>query len=538
MKRIVIVGGGSAGWMTACFIKKKLKKSKVTLIESPKVNTIGVGESVTVHVTKYLDELGIDETHMMRETNSVYKFGNNFVDWNTGNGENELFPFRWNINQSDMRRAMNASVTAKDGFTALKNLHSFDLQTYFAAKENNLRLTDFWLELYKKNKVGKYFAESYSGYTYFSEHEKMPALNNKHLFAQKGLQHAYHINAEKFGDYLKEHVGLPNGVKHKVAHITDVVLEGKNVKSIKYDGGELEADIFIDCTGFNRVLVNKLDRQWKHYDLMPADSAIVCQVNYNNPKQDLVNHTLSIAQKQGWVFDISLYHRKGTGYIYSSDLCDEDEIMEEYTTNFLSNSKSNPRKITWNKKRLVNSAEGNVIAVGMSNGFIEPMEANLFAIILNCTSNLTEELRQADNVRDIDWSVYNNKIATFYDDIADFILVHYTLSNRPGKFWDEMRSIGVSQNHRQLLIDKYMSANNSFFGSGQGYSLFPDYMWLQLAIGWNVPIDDWPTKPISDASLNLAEKYLNAQNNHSKSCSEAFPNNYEYLRDNIFNVHS
>jgi hypothetical protein len=101
-----------------------------------------------------------------------------------------------------------------------------------------------------------------------------------------------------------------------------------------------------------------------------------------------------------------------------------------------------------------------------------------------------------------------------------------------------MRSIGVSQNHRQLLIDKYMSANNSFFGSGQGYSLFPDYMWLQLAIGWNVPIDDWPTKPISDASLNLAEKYLNAQNNHSKSCSEAFPNNYEYLRDNIFNVHS
>ena len=532
--KIVVVGGGSAGWMTASYLQKKLLNSSVTLVESPRVSTIGVGESVTVHVTRFISELGIDEKHMMQETGSVYKFGNNFVGWDTGTGESELFPFRWNITLNDIKKVLKSSENTNDTFTALKRLHNYNLSTYIQANAVASRFTDYWLELYKQNRINNDFGCSFGGYDYFSKHEKMPARDSEHLFEQKGLQHAYHINAEKFGEYMKTHVGLPAGVEHVVAHIDKVAVSGNSVQHIILENGEqITADLFIDCSGFNRVLVKHLDKQWKHYDLNPADSAIVCQVNYDDPSKDLVNHTLSIAQDQGWVFDISLFHRKGTGYIYSSALSNEQQVIKEYTDNFLTNARTEPRKITWEKKRLQKSAEGNVVAIGMSNGFVEPMEANLFAIIINGIWHLTSTLYKQGVAAD--WSSYNTKMADTYDDIADFVLVHYTLSNRQGAFWDEMRSIGKQHNHKQLLIDKYKDARNTFLGAGQGHSIFVDYMWLQLALGWKLNVDNWPTKNIQSDDLDIVESYISSMENKTIECAKDFPNNYQYLKDKIFN---
>jgi hypothetical protein len=130
--------------------------------------------------------------------------------------------------------------------------------------------------------------------------------------------------------------------------------------------------------------------------------------------------------------------------------------------------------------------------------------------------------------------MYNVKMSNTYDDIADFILVHYTLSSRPGKFWDEMRSIGRQLNHEELLIEKYKDARNTFLGAGQGHSIFVDYMWLQLAIGWNLKLDNWPKKTFSDDDLNLVEEYINTMETKTKICAETFPNNYEYLKDKVF----
>jgi tryptophan 7-halogenase len=532
--KIAIVGGGSAGWIAASYLSR-YKHLDITIIESPTVPTIGVGESVTIHVPRLLRELGLDEHDMMRETGSVYKFGNNFVGWKGGD-EQSLFPFRWNVPMKEIRRVMDASSSNEDAFSRLQKLHSFKIESYLQANPNAPRFTDYWLTLHKQNKINPDFGVSYCAYDYFSKSSITPYVNNQLLFKPIGLQHSFHIDAEKFGDYIRDKFALPNGVTHIKRHIRDVVTSGDNIEKLVFeDGTDHTADLFIDCSGFGRVLINKQNRKWKHYNLSPGDTAIVCQVNYEDPSKEITNHTLSIAQNQGWVFDISLYHRKGTGYIFSSDLCNEDEVMQEYSKKFLKNARMEPRKLKWDKKRLYESAKGNTVAIGMSNGFIEPMEANLFAIIINGVTSLANELRKPVDVNTINWDAFNQKMSNTYDDIHDFILTHYTLSPRPGAFWDEMRSIGRQENHQELIRQKYLDERNSFAGAVRSDSLFPDYMWLHLAVDWGLDITDWPIhNNLNVDDINFVNEYINRMETLTQESCSSFPNNYEFLKETIF----
>ena len=233
--------------------------------------------------------------------------------------------------------------------------------------------------------------------------------------------------------------------------------------------------------------------------------------------------------------NISLYHRKGTGYIYSSELCNEDEVIEEYTKNFLKRARMEPRKLKWEKKRLYESGKGNTVAIGMSNGFVEPMEANLFAIIINGVTNLAHELKQP-GVKTINWDMFNLRIADTYDDIHDFIITHYTLSPRPGAFWDEMRSIGIKEKHHELIRQKYVDQRNSFAGATQTRSLFPDYMWLQMAVDWDIDVSDWPMYPkLNSTDIDFVEEYINKMETTTLAACNRFPNNYAFLKETVFN---
>ena len=216
--KISVVGGGSAGWMVASYLKKFINDSQVTLIESNKVGTIGVGESVTVHLTKFLELLGIDEHDMMRETGSVYKYGNNFINWSK---DDELFPFRWNLNFRDINRLLGNSQKNKDPFLSLKELHKTNLQDYTSVQNNQDSLTNAWISLYLDNKIKDTYGKSYSSHEYFSKNNKVPFIKES-LFDLDGLQHAYHINAEKFGDYLKRKVGINKGIVNKIGHVSDI----------------------------------------------------------------------------------------------------------------------------------------------------------------------------------------------------------------------------------------------------------------------------------------------------------------------------
>jgi len=539
MKKICIVGGGATGWMVACYLNKFVNHSQVTLVESSKVGVIGVGETVQVHVTRFLQEMEVNEHDMMKETGSIYKYGNNFIDWSENN---EFFPFRWNLNFSDINQLLTNSQKNKDPFLSLKELHKTNLENYTSVQNNQDSLTNAWISLYLNNKIKGTFSESLSSHEYFSKNNKVPFIKEL-LFESDGLQHAYHINAEKFGDYLKRKVGINKGIVHKIGHVSDIKFEDNTNliidKLILDTGEEIESDLYIDCTGFHRVLINKLNRKWKHYTDMPADTAMVCQADYNNPEIDMVNYTKSICMSEGWAFDISLYHRKGTGYIFSSDLSDQSSVTDEYHQKLLSKFKPRfePRTIRWEKKRLINPAEGNVVAIGMSSGFIEPMEANLLSIVVNATWSLVNSIcKNPENIKRINWKEFNQTMADTYEDVADFILVHYTLSSKfDTPFWKEMQSLGQRKKHADLLFEKYYSNKNSFLGAASGHCIFPDYMWLQLAVGWGIDTTKWPKKHISEADLISIERFLENQKKLTVECLDQFTNNYQYHKSNIFN---
>ena len=521
--KIVIIGGGSSGWMTASWLNRYVPNNEITLIESPNVARIGVGESVTVHIKEFLSALDIDETQFMYETGSVYKYGNNFINWVHGKGEWENFTFGWNKSQHHLLRSPYHGVNWLD---------------HRDVKADEIRFTDYWLELYDKGLVDKSFTHSYTCWHHFTEPNLAPYIENNPYLNGNDLAWAYHINTEKFADYLRDYVAVPRGVINKYAHVNKVVTNSNNIEKLILDNGEeIHADLFVDCSGFHRVLVNNFqDVKWKWYNDHPGDTAYVCQVDYEDPETEMVNYTKSIAMDHGWVFDIDLYHRRGTGYIFSNDFVSDDEVLKEYHEKILTKPKFEPKRLHWDKKRMIEPGFGNVCAIGMTIGFVEPMEANMLGVISNSAWELTHALANNNyNIDTMDWSVYNKRLGYTFDDIADFILVHYTLSQREDTdFWKEMRSIGIKNNHEQLLIDKYLDPKSTIDSASHAEGFFPDFMWLELAAAWDLDLSKWPRKKVDLEEVALAKAHFEYLDKGLKVASKRFQNNYHFLREHRF----
>ncbi len=523
--KITIIGGGTAGWMTASWLNKFVPNANITLVESPDIPRLGVGESVTVHIKEFLKCLDIDEHEFMFETGSVYKYGNNFINWHKGQGEWENFTFGWNKSRDQLLRSP---------------YHGVDWNDHRAVSADSIRFTDYWLELFDQGKVDRSFTHSYTTWHHFTEKNLAPFIGEKSFLPPNDLAWAYHINTERFADYLRDKIAVPKGVVHKQGLVTRIVKDESNSQKISKlilnSGEELEADLFVDASGFSRVLVKEFDVDWKWYDIWPNDTAYVCQLDYIDPSKEMVNYTKSTAMDNGWVFDISLYHRRGTGYIFSNDFVSDEDVLKEYREKILTVPRFEPKRLHWDKKRMRNPGFGNVVAVGMTAGFVEPMEANMLGVISNSAWELSHALAANNyDTRNMDWSTYNTRLGYTIDDVADFILVHYTLSSREDTaFWREMRSIGKQHNHEQLLIDKYLDPKSTIEGASHAEGFFPDFMWLELAAAWHLDLSKWPRKKVDKDEVRLAKAHFDYLNLNTKVASKYFMNNYEYLKKYIY----
>jgi tryptophan halogenase len=236
------------------------------------------------------------------------------------------------------------------------------------------------------NKIDQYFNSQY----HYMKKNVAPFIDNE--YALNPLwSWSQHINAEQAAEYVRDYVAIPNGVKHIQKKVVDI--KSADDSQIDYlileDGEKIYGDLFIDASGFHRLLTRKLGWKEKLYDCAPVSSAWVCQLNYNDPEKEMVNYTQSIAQSNGWLFKIGLWHRMGSGYCYSpSHQSDADSLIDYH--NMVDNKKMDPRKISWTPSRLEKIAQGNVAAIGLSCGFIEPMEANALYIIINSLRRLAD----------------------------------------------------------------------------------------------------------------------------------------------------
>jgi hypothetical protein len=197
-----------------------------------------------------------------------------------------------------------------------------------------------------------------------------------------------------------------------------------------------------------------------------------------------------------------------------------------------------PRKISWTPSRLETMAKGNVAALGLSCGFYEPMEANAIYIVMNSLRRLTEVLIDRQSDTEFDFKLYNEKIAYSIDDMADFIQVHYTLSSRTDTdFWNDMREIGRREHHEDMLIEKYNHKNNTMGSTIRGWTLFPDYMWAQLAVAWGIDTKRWITD-IDPITYELGKMHFkNLEKRHS-IISDTKMNNYKWMKQYIYDLDS
>jgi tryptophan halogenase len=513
---IVIVGGGTAGWMAAAYYSKFIKDCQITVIESSKIPRIGVGESVTPHVAQFFTDLGFNTHEWMNATGAVYKLANKFSGWKTGNSESEYFSFSYPTSVNLLYKDINKPLTP------------FDLPN-----SNSSLTSDYFLNLYNNGEIDK-FDKYFNSQFHYMERNVAPFIDGEHVL-NSPFGWTQHINADKTADFLKDRVAIPNGVVYVDDTVSRVNTNNGMITSVMTDGGiEYTANLFLDATGFKRLLTSALGRKEIPYKNAVANRAWVCQLDYDDPETEMVNYTQSIAKESGWMFKIGVYHRMGCGLVYSSKFLDDTKALDQYHQ-YTNNRRRDPRLIKWSPSRLEKIGDSNVVAIGLSGGFTEPLEANALFIIINSVRRLYDVIVKYQETAHFDFKYFNEVVTYAMDDISDFILVHYTLSSRTDSdMWREMRELGRKENHSDLVYEKYKHANNSMQSALEGYTMFPQYMWAQWAVHMGIDTTKWATIP-KDDTYELAKLYFKDIEARHNIISRSRQNNYQWLRENVFN---
>lgn len=414
MENIVIVGGGSSGWLTACILASQFKKRslpiRITLIESPIIQTIGVGEGTVPSMRATLESIGISETDFIRECNVTLKQSVKFINWTS--------------------KCIN-------GFYH----HPFDIP--FPLK--------FSLDKHTED-----YADVVGIQTFLCEHNVSPkTLKNAEFKGEH--EYAYHLDSVKFGEFLSKH-GVDNlSIKHLRAHIDEVSVEQGLIKHLKLDSQVLvTADLFIDCSGFNSLLLgNALEVPFiDKSDQLLIDSALALQVPYKNDAEEIPCYTKATACQYGWIWDIGLQTRRGTGYVYSSKFSTEEQVAKKFSE-YLDIPLDNLhyRKIKMNVGYRSSMWVGNCVGIGLSSGFVEPLEATALLMVESTAKLLAELLPVSVNHIEYPKNKYNVIVQDAWDKVIDFIKLHYILSDRDdSEFWREQTKIETASDRLKQAL--------------------------------------------------------------------------------------
>jgi flavin-dependent dehydrogenase len=427
VKHIVVLGGGSAGWLTAGILaaEHRIKTNKtlsITLVESPDVKTIGVGEGTWPSMRDTLRRMGVSEAEFLSQCDGSFKQASKFVGWVTGEADDVYY-------------------------------HPFSPPQ----GHGEVNLVPAWCRL-----EGNYrFADVASFQPHLCERGRAPKQKTTPEFAAVA-NYAYHVDAGKFGEFMRQYCVEKLGVKHVLAHVSNVVSnENSDIRGLQTaEHGLIEGDLFIDCTGFASLLLGQ------HYgisctrttDVLFCDRAIAVQVPYRSSDSPIASHTVSTARQAGWIWDIGLPTRRGVGHVYSSAHINDDaaeQALLEYVqhTSGLPEPDLNPRKIDIKPGYRKTFWHRNCVAVGISAGFIEPLEASALALIEMSARMIADEMPSTRELMDVVSRRYNDRFTYRWERIIDFLKLHYVLSRRDDSaFWiDNRREETIPERLRELL---------------------------------------------------------------------------------------
>jgi 2-polyprenyl-6-methoxyphenol hydroxylase-like FAD-dependent oxidoreductase len=452
-KKIVIVGGGTAGWMTANLMASEWQGLgfDITLIESSQIGIIGVGEGSTPLFKAFMDSLGVHESEWMPQCNATYKIGITFKDWSAKKGFSSYF---------------HHFLAQPDQFTAAAFFHNSLL------RENGIDVEahpdGFFLSTWLAN-------------------NKLSPIAPEHFPFEVG--YSYHFDAHLIGKYLAKKA-IEKGVKHREALISEVIVANDgNISGLRTDQGELiEADLYVDCTGFRSQLAQQaLKVPFISYsENLFNDTALVFPTKQFN---EIESRTLATAMRHGWAWSIPLTNRVGNGYVFSSSFCSRDEAETEFRTSLgLLDDPVEARFINMKVGRVQRSWSGNCLAVGLSQGFIEPLEATALDMVKETVHGFVDAYTRGgftEKYRD----EFNGHVNSLFETVRDYIVCHYKVNTRNDtEYWVEnRRNEKISDSLKSILSSwesgKYLVEELAKYKL-DGY--FLHYSWICLFSGYGI----------------------------------------------------
>jgi len=411
-RKVVIIGGGSAGWLCAARIAAHNSAAnpdglKVTLIESANVATVGVGEGTWPTMRATLRKIGISETDFLRQCDASFKQGGKFAGWTDGSAADAYY------------HPLNPPQGAPQ-----------------------INLSSHWQRL--REQGGPEFADAVDFQAALCEAGLAPKAITTPEYAAIA-NYAYHLDAGKFATLLREFSVSRLGVEHIVGDVIDVRQDetGDIAAVILADRGELNGDFFIDCTGFAALLIGKVyGVPFRDCgDILFVDRALALQVPYDRPDTPIACHTIATAQDSGWIWDIGLQSRRGVGHVYSSRHTTDDEA-ERAVRRYIGPAAANlePRRIKIRSGHRETFWRNNCVAIGLSAGFLEPLEASALMLIETATDFLAERMPANRAVMDTLATQFNRAFSHHWERIIEFLKLHYALTQRQDTaFWRDNR---------------------------------------------------------------------------------------------------
>ncbi|MEZ9198443.1 tryptophan halogenase family protein [Shewanella sp. 10N.286.54.B9] len=483
IKNVVIAGGGTAGWMAAAALSKLLGKNlNVSLIESDDIPTVGVGEATipTLHVFHRL--LGINEQEFMAATNATFKLAISFENWRD---ENQDY------------------------------LHSFG----FLGKDCwAAGFQHFWLKGRQKgfaSEIGDYCAEHLGSRT-----GKFAVLPNQ------DLNHAYHLDAGLYAKFLRK-IAEQHGINRIEGKITEVNLNQQDgqIESLQLASGQLvEGDLFIDCTGFRGLLIEDAlhtgFEDWSHW--LPCDSAIAVQTTTTNTP---VPYTRSIARESGWQWRIPLQNRTGNGLVFCSKYMTDEQAKQLLLDNIEGDLLTEPRVIKYKTGTRRKHWNKNCVAIGLSSGFIEPLESTSIHLIQRGIVRLMQ-MFPAQGLVQSDINEFNAQTKFETDNVRDFIILHYHVTQRrDSKFWRYCSSMPIPDSlaHR---LEMFAAAAKVYKYPNE---LFGESSWIQVMLGQGIEPKQY--HPIVDMMEDEELKaFLKNIKSVVKRKNDNLPHHYDFIQ--------
>lgn len=489
IKNVVIIGGGTAGWMTAAALSSTLSRDHVDvhLVESEAIGIVGVGEATLPHLRHFNRIIGIDEAEFMAATQATFKLGIEFVDW---------------------------------GQVGDRYIHPFGA---YGVDRNGIGFHHLWRKFMDEPETGPIGDYSLPVVAAQKARFDVPSEDPRSVASTYG--YAYQFDATRYAPFLRAH-SEKRGARRTEGRVTSVERDpdsGDIIAVRLEDGQRICGDLFIDCSGFRGLLIEEaLETGYEEWtEWLPCDRAIAVQCESTGP---LLPYTRASADQAGWRWRIPLQHRVGNGHVYSSAFQDEESARQRLLDTLEGAPLGDPRTLrftTGKRRRMWNH---NCIAVGLAGGFLEPLESTSIYLVQAAITNLVE-LLPPDGDFAAERDEYNRILDNEFLRVRDFLILHYHATTRSDSaFWDHVRTMDIPDSLQEKMELFRRAGRVAEYHQG----LFLEASWLAVFLGQGVIPDAWDQRleQVDEAGLREA---LTGIRQAVQSAAGAMPDHAEFL---------